>query len=189
MSTSESVDERIKLSQLRKLQLDIESLERVEGWSSRVPRLLPLITIVIAVAGFLWGVYTYNHQENVRRAADLEGREREIKKRFWEEQLITYHKISQSASRLATMDAGVERDKEYQTFRQLYHGDVIMFADKDVVEVIRNFLQKYLDYNANRPDLQGEIDRLSRQLAIACRESLKRNWNIPLEEIKLSQTS
>jgi Tfp pilus assembly protein PilO len=193
MATPETLDEKLKAAQLRKLELELRNIKETPKWSSRIQQFIPVITALIAVSGFLWGIYTYNKQENARQQAeerqairDQELREKEYKKRFWEEQLDAYTKITQSSARLATLPAGDEREKEYQHFRELYHGNLIMFTDTQVIDAVQEFLQKYLTYRSE-PAIQGEVDTLARKLAIACRESLRRTWDVPLEKIEFTR--
>lgn len=192
MESKESFEERLKVAQLQKLQLENRNLERGRNLGSTIAPYIPIITACIAVAGFSFGLYQYHHQEvkqqeaaiaQSKRENDL--REAEFKKRFWERQLEEYSAITQSAARLATWDRGAERDKEYLHFRELYHGNLIMLADKSVVEATKEFLQLYIDYRDD-PTIQGQVDKSSRKLAIACRESLRQTWNVPLQQLDLA---
>jgi hypothetical protein len=193
MDTTESIDERIKAAQLRKLQVEIDNLERGHSWSSRVAQYIPVITALIAVSGFLFGIIQYRRQEakhieanKLQSERDNALRAKEFKKLFWEKQLEEYRAITQSAARLATWDAGDARDKEYLHFRELYHGNLVMVSDKQVVDATKEFLQLYIDYRTD-PSLQGKVDRSSRRLSIACRESLRQTWDVPLQALDLSQ--
>lgn len=193
MDTTESIDERIKAAQLRKLQVEIDNLERGHNWSSRIAQYIPVITALIAVSGFLFGIIQYRRQEakhieanELQSYRDNALRAKEFKKLFWEKQLEEYRAITQSAARLATWDAGDARDKEYLHFRELYHGNLVMVSDKQVVDATKEFLQLYIDYRTD-PSMQGKVDRSSRRLSIACRESLRQTWDVPLQALDLSQ--
>ena len=52
-----STPERLQLAQLEKLELEIRDLKKRRHVASKLTDWIPIITAVIAVAGFLFGVY------------------------------------------------------------------------------------------------------------------------------------
>jgi len=74
---SPSLTERLTLAQLDKLVLEIAQIDReVHGgrWLKRIAAMTPLLSVVIAVAGFLFGIYQFQSQQE------------ELQNRFLEEQ-------------------------------------------------------------------------------------------------------
>jgi hypothetical protein len=69
-STDATIEERIAAAELEKLYLENQKL-RSEGrghWSDRLTAFIPLLSAIIAVAGFLFGVYQFQSQQHVRDA-------------------------------------------------------------------------------------------------------------------------
>src|SRR5438552_941209 len=59
--------------QLQKLNLEIEDLKEERNWEERIARFIPIITAVISIAGFLWGVVLFRNQQEkdrITREAD-----------------------------------------------------------------------------------------------------------------------
>src|ERR1700687_6424066 len=94
MSSPESIpptDSALQAAQLEKLRLEIKDLRRNRPWSGRLTDWVPIITALIAVAGFLLGIVQTN-----------KAREKEFKKVFWERQLQTYGTASRLAAEMST---------------------------------------------------------------------------------------
>jgi hypothetical protein len=54
---------------LRKLQLEVEALERGGDWEGRIGRFIPIITAGISIAGFIWGILLFTNQQARERDA------------------------------------------------------------------------------------------------------------------------
>lgn len=176
MSATESPDEQLKVEQLRKLRLEIEGLERKNRWWIRIAEYLPLITTIIAVAAFTFGIIQYRSNQ-----------EKEFKKSFLSKQLELYSEVSSSAARLAVLDDSDERNKEFIHFKELYHGNLRMVADKKVYDEVQSFLNTYMNLRTERTR-QREIEDASRRLASICRESVQQTWEVPLQSLDLPKT-
>lgn len=59
---SEKIDEAIARAELQKLRLEIEHLRNKSRWSDRVAPYTNLLSIVVAVSGFLFGIYQFQKQ-------------------------------------------------------------------------------------------------------------------------------
>src|SRR5262245_52503489 len=57
------------MAELRKLELEVETLERGRDWEGRLARFTPIITAVISIAGFIWGVILFTNQQSKEREA------------------------------------------------------------------------------------------------------------------------
>ena len=68
--TTESIEEPSELSdllstaQLEKLRLEVESLRNKNQWQERVAQFIPLITVFLAVAGFIFGIWQFQRQQS-----------------------------------------------------------------------------------------------------------------------------
>lgn len=91
-SQREKINLEIAQSQLRKLDLEIQNLESGSDWEARVTRLIPLITAIISIIGFGWGITVYlKQQEKDRVTRDLERKSNDQKQyRAGYEQLLQF---------------------------------------------------------------------------------------------------
>jgi hypothetical protein len=83
LPSAEAELETIKLetakAQLRKLNLEIKDLQAARSRGERISRFIPLITAVISIAGFLWGVVIYvNQQESDRKTREADQISRDL---------------------------------------------------------------------------------------------------------------
>lgn len=179
---SEKLDEKHKLAEIEKLGLEIKSLKKADKKWYVLIQYLPLTTVLVALAGFIFGIIQYKDQQQKDRVI----REKEFKIKYWEKQLDVYINISQSAARLATLDNAEDREKEYQRFRELYYGNFLMVADEQVARTAKTFFQNYIDYR-NDPRKQVGVQLSSKALANACRKSLGQSWDVPLNNLDVSQ--
>jgi hypothetical protein len=60
---SEQTNEAIALAELQKLNLEIEHLRNKSKWSDRIAPFTNLLSIIIAVFGFLFGIYQFQKQQ------------------------------------------------------------------------------------------------------------------------------
>jgi hypothetical protein len=79
----ESELETIKLAtakaQLKKLNLEIENLQVGRSRGERLTRFIPIITALISIAGFMWGVLLYrNQQESDRKTREADQISRDL---------------------------------------------------------------------------------------------------------------
>lgn len=70
---NEPLEDRCKEAQLEKTYLEIENLKKENGWPKKLAVYLPLITAVLTVGGFLFGIYQFiNEQRKERLAKEVE---------------------------------------------------------------------------------------------------------------------
>lgn len=141
---------------------------------------LKVFALVGAVGSFLWGVFVWRDdrqreresakEEQVRLA---EARRIESTKPFLERQLKLYTEATEAASILSTTNDKVKREKAQERFWQLYWGELAMVENKDVEAAM-----KHMGDALNSSASQGTLQRLSLDLARACRISLDSSWGI-----------
>lgn len=56
--------ESLSIAQLEKLTLEVESLRNKNKWEERVARYIPLITVFVAVAGLIFGIWNFQRQQS-----------------------------------------------------------------------------------------------------------------------------
>lgn len=60
---SEIPNDALAAAQLEKLRLEIDQLKTGRDWEQRTISFLPLLTVLIAVSGFLFGIYQFRNQQ------------------------------------------------------------------------------------------------------------------------------
>lgn len=77
----EEINKRKSYAEMRKAELETQDLERGGKLGGKVVRLIPIITALISIGGFISGIYIYNHQQRTERdarAQELRTREQEL---------------------------------------------------------------------------------------------------------------
>lgn len=182
--------EKLRLEN-EKLKIELENLKSGNRLSSLMPY-LPLITVLVTIAGFGFGIYQYRAQQRANREAqeeqsrrDREAREiqskketeaaqREFMKPLLQNQLSLYLQASAAAATISTTTDPVERKKAINDFWRLYEGPLIMVESKEVSGAMVAFGECL-----NAPESCGQAELSNRAHAIASRmqESLLRSWN------------
>lgn len=203
---SDNLDEAIKAEQLTKLKLENLSIAN-QKWDSRITKFIPVITALIAVVGFWFGVYQYfsqqkqineqrqrealeasNRQENELRRAN-EVKEQDFRRRFWEEQISIYKKVCDLAARIALAENPNQVKKERNEFWVLYWGELSIIEDSNVNQAMVVYGNDLRGFE-NGWTTSASLKQKSYLLARACRNSLKRTWEpAPVDDIPDMKTS
>ena len=119
----------ISQRQNEKIAFEINELQAVGAFESRIKRFLPVVTALIAVAGFWFGLFQYIRAEAAslaqrkqaeaarseqQKAADelfLRELKRETAKPLWEKQLSLYLEAAENASTIATTEDETIRNR------------------------------------------------------------------------------
>jgi hypothetical protein len=129
-------------------------------------------------------------RQRLKETAEREAsaKERDYKKPYFERQLATYFEASAVAATIATLPAGeANRTKAETRFRQLYHGDLVLVEEKDVMEAkaaFNNCLEELDEMCGSEPNKTFRLRRLSLNLAMRCRASIASAWTIDLKDLK-----
>jgi hypothetical protein len=187
--------ETAQLEKLRleneKLKLELEALKKGQGLSLIIPY-IPLITVLVTLAGFGFGIYQYRAQQRANRGAqaeqsrkDREAREiqskketeaaqREFMKPLLQNQLSLYLQASTAAATISRSTDLVERKKAINDFWRLYEGPLIMVESKEVSSAMVAF-GNCLDKTESCDE--AEISDRSHALASRMQESILKSWN------------
>lgn len=168
--------------ELEKLRIEIAGLQNSQKWDRRVGRFIPMATTIIALAGFWFGIFQFT--KNDQRQQDL--REKEFRRAFWERQLSVYTETVNLAAELANRQDAKSAEALNQRFTDLYHGQMVLFEDPEVLKAMKGFVQVYIEYQHD-PGLQNDAKEAARALAHACRKALAGTWNIPLKDLDMSK--
>jgi hypothetical protein len=187
--------ETAQLEKLRleneKLKLELEALKKGQGLRLIIPY-IPLITVLVTLAGFGFGIYQYRAQQRANRDAqaeqsrkDREAREiqskketeaaqREFMKPLLQNQLSIYLQASAAAATISRSTDLVERKKAINDFWRLYEGPLIMVESKEVSSAMVAF-GNCLDKTESCDE--AEISDRSHALASRMQESILKSWN------------
>ncbi|HZL89616.1 MAG TPA: hypothetical protein VFB96_14725 [Pirellulaceae bacterium] len=183
--------------EVEKLRLEVEALRSSTLWDKIIGRYLPLLTAILAVAGFWFGVIQYyahrTETERQRTSADLKRSEelrREAARPFWDSQLQLYLRASEAAATVATSSDAEAVSRAEAQFWNLYWGPLAIVEDvgteKKVVaevEAAMVTLGRYLREHPKDRD-QAAMQRLSLDLAHAMRNGVGPSFD--LKPTKLS---
>ena len=135
--------------------------------TSNADVMLKLISPLLAVAAFAWGIYTY--RQTTRQQAET--RRIEATRPFLDKQLTLYGEVTKVAASLATTTDEKERAKSKLRFMELYWGELGL-VERDSVALAMAHFREALDRNAS----PGELGTLALAVAHACRDELAASW-------------
>jgi hypothetical protein len=180
-------ESKLQLAQLEKVQLENEKLElelvetrRGKRWY-RIPiESVPIITALVAIAGFLYGVFQYRDQQSKNR----ETAEREFMKPWLESQREIYSQALSAASMVANTDDPGKRKQAAEEFWRLYQGKMILLETKSVSAAMVHF-GKCL--SGKETCTRDEMNARCRALATAMAESMAATAKMTFQEFKNNQ--
>src|SRR5436853_5754128 len=80
--------------EIKKIQVEVENLTSSNKWENRITRYIPVLTILIAVTSFWFGIYQFRQQQNFeiqRLRDDFQGKrdisEKEFRREFYKKQM------------------------------------------------------------------------------------------------------
>ncbi len=128
---------------------------------------LKLLTPLLAVAAFVWGIYTYREAQ----FQQAETRRIEATRPYLDKQLALYIEATQATATIATSADAAEVEKALKRFRALYWGELALVEHGDVARAMVDF-RIALDAKKS----QAELAPLALTLAHACRDELAMSW-------------
>ena len=128
-----------QLEQLRltneKLKLEIDQLKKPGRSQPTLLQFMPIVTALVAVSGFLWGVAQYvREQDKIHAAA-----EREFMKPWLESQREIYLQALSFAATAANSDKPADRTQAAYEFWRLYYGKMVLIETKPVSNAMGKF--------------------------------------------------
>ncbi|MBK8553695.1 MAG: hypothetical protein IPL53_22645 [Ignavibacteria bacterium] len=141
--------------------------------------------LLALIFGIVWPLYQYTNTlekertdgvekqklEQVQKDKEIDAALREARKPFLELQQKLYFEATTTASKIATLPPGLEREEAKKKFYQLYWGELSVVEDSIVEQAMVKFMNALQD---NKP--QNELQSASLNLARSCRNSLARGW-------------
>ena len=114
-------------------------------WYQRLLQFVPLLTALVSVAGFLWGIQVYRNAQDDNRAAskkraELENttREREFMTPWLESQRKTYEEALDAAATAATSSDPKLRAAANDLFWQFFYGRMILVETTTVSSAMQD---------------------------------------------------
>jgi hypothetical protein len=151
-----------------------------ENQQGRIESVLKLVSPLLAIAAFIWGIYTYREnarQQLVREANEADRiaytRRIEATRFYLDKQLPLFIEATKSTVTIATSADGKEIEKATKRFWELYWGELSMVERGGVEAAMVRFGQAL---NAKKG--QDELAPLALNLAHACRDELAVSWEI-----------
>lgn len=149
-----------------------------ETSSGRLELLLKMISPLLAVAVFFWGIYTYRDTANKtaeREAAEAqrtaETRRIEATRPYLDKQLELYTEATRVTATIATSPDAEEVRQASKRFRELYWGELGLVERGSVAGAMIAFRQA-LDAGSD----QAVLKPLALKIAHACRDELALSW-------------
>lgn len=146
--------------------------------SGTFERNLKLVSALLAIAAFAWGVYTYRQTAEQRLAEEMaeavrtaETRRIEATQAFLQMQLALYTEATVIVAKIANSDNQQEVAAATRRFHELYWGELAL-VERDAVATAMVAFRDALQANAP----QSALRPLSLDLAHACRDELAASW-------------
>ena len=133
---------------------------------------LKFLAPLLALMTLGWGVYQY------RRSNELA-----FRKPYWEKLLALYIDATSSVSILASTTNKEDWEKARAEFWRLYYGPLCLVENKEV-ESAMVYTKMVLPDSYEQRDVV-KLRKASQQLALACRNSIRTDWDITMETLAI----
>lgn len=146
ITAGDTPERSLQLAQLEKVQLENDKLKielaergKEKPWYHVLTQMVPIVTALVAIAGFYWGVVQYRDQQTKNRIAresqslrEEETAEREFMRPWLESQREVYLQALSAAAAVANSDDHEKRKQATEEFWRLYQGKMILVETKSV---------------------------------------------------------
>jgi hypothetical protein len=197
-TAGDTPERALQLAQLEQVQLENERLKlelaehrKGKPWYHILTQMVPIITALVAIAGFWWGVVQYRDQQTKNRLAqesqslrEGETAEREFMKPWLESQRETYLQALSAAAAVANSDDLEKRNQATEEFWRLYQGKMILVETKSVSGAMVHF-GACLD--GTDTCSRAEMNVRCRALATAMAESMAATSKMTFKEFVANQ--
>jgi hypothetical protein len=180
-----------------KLKLEVAALKRQSAQTRSLSGYIPLISVLVTVAGFGFGIYQYRAQQIQNRESqerlarqesearerqavtDKEHAQREFMKPLLDKQLSLYFEASATAATIVKTTDEAERKKAINNFWRLYYGPLVMVESQGVSGAMKSF-----GFCLDGTEQCDENDLRERALALATslQKALLNSWNTKPED-------
>jgi hypothetical protein len=172
-----------------KLRLELEGFRRSKPWYSLWIQFVPLISVLVAVSGFLWGIYVFQaqqtrnlEQQKQQSENELETAQQELMKPWLDNQREIYLQALTAAARIAIANDPVKSEQVEDEFWTLYNGKMILVETESVRKAMINF-----GVCIKRKCIQSDKIELLHELATAMANSMAATAQMTYEEFSANQ--
>jgi len=177
--------ERARLEN-EKLRLELADLKNKRGrWLSELGgRVVAIVTTLLAIGGFVWGILQFQLEQRENRASQQRQAEREFMKPWLESQWDSYMKALAAATTLATSEDSEKVKQASDEFWVFYYGKMILVETRDVSKAMVRF-----GHCLDGTDTCDKSERKGRalQLASAMAKSLAETAGMTYEQFAANQ--
>jgi hypothetical protein len=191
-----NLQDELQLAQLEKLQLENEKLKqelkdrgKSKPWHAVLIQFVPFISALVAVAGFLWGVYQYQAQQTRNLTAqklqserELETAQRDLMTPWLDSQREIYQQALTAAATVGNASNPEELERAKTEFWNLYHGKMILVETQEVADGMIRF-GNCIKSGCNSAKLNEQLH----QLATAMANSMAATAQMTYEEFSANQ--
>jgi len=168
-----------------KLAHELEAQRRARPWYQFPIQFVPLITALVSVSGFLWGVVQYAGQQQknrdeheVQSKRETEAAERQFMEPWLKNQRDIYTEALDAAVAIANGQESKERATAVEKFWRLYHGRMILVETEEVSGAMKRFGECV---SATRCT-SDHMNTLARELASAMAKSMATTARMKYDE-------
>jgi hypothetical protein len=174
-----------------KLRLELGALRKGKPWYHLPTQIVPIVTALVAIGGFSWGIVQYGNEQAKNRRDQKEQSDRqqvvaqrEFMKPWLESQRETYSQALSAAAAVANVDNAKTRAQAAEDFWRLYQGKMILVETKSVSGAMVDF-GRCLE----KKDVcdRKELNRRCRTLATAMASSMAATGKMTFEEFAVNQ--
>ena len=183
--------ERLQLEN-DKLRLELAERRREKPWYHLPAQVVPIVTALLAIAGFSWGIVQYGQEQKKNRdeqkdqsRRQQELAEREFMKPWLESQREIYAQALAAAAAVANASEAKVRGQAAEDFWRLYQGKMILVETRPVSDAMVSF-GSCLDGTKAVCDTQKLNDRC-RILATAMADSMAATAKMTYEQFVANQ--
>jgi hypothetical protein len=173
-----------------KLARELEAQSRARPWYQFPIQLVPLITALVSVAGFLWGMVQYAGQQQKNRTErevqskrETQTAERQFMEPWLESQRDIYTEALDAAVAIANGQEPKDRAIAEEKFWRLFHGRMILVETQEVSGAMKRF-GECLDVPRCTP---GDMNARARTLATAMAQSMAATARMNYDEFAANQ--
>jgi hypothetical protein len=173
-----------------KLARELEAQSRARPWYQFPLQLVPLITALVSVAGFLWGMVQYAGQQQknrdereVQSKRETATAERQFMEPWLKSQRDIYTEALDAAVAIANAQESKDRATAEEKFWRLYHGRMILVETEEVSGAMKRF-GECLGTPRCIPD---HMNALARELASTMAKSMAATARMKYDEFAANQ--
>ena len=137
--------ERVQLEN-EKLRLELTLLRKGKPWYHLPTQIVPIVTALVAIFGFWWGIVQYRNEQAKNRLEQKEQSDRqrvvaqrEFMKPWLESQRETYSRALSAAAAVANAGDAKTRTQAAEDFWRLYQGKMVLVETKSVSGAMVDF--------------------------------------------------